>query len=473
MPQVNTSDIQARYNEQLARLYYLVEYSPDDVLAYVLSGVDLSDINIIVSADVDSLPNLQYGNPNVPDGMVYFVQSLGIIVISSNGKWLTLDGVTIRTDTVFGQVWGWGCNGSGRLGDNTTVNKSSPVSVVGGFNDWCQVSAAYSHTMAVRSNGTLWAWGAGGNGALGTNNTNNTSSPVSVVGGFTDWCQVTAGGFGGATTGFSLGVRTNGTLWAWGFNASGNLGDNTGTNRSSPVSVVGGFTDWCQVSASIFNTNFTLAVRQNGTAWAWGCNSCGGPGQLGDGTTVNKSSPVSVVGGFTDWCQISAGDKSSLAVRQNGTLWAWGYNGGGVGMLGNNSTTNRSSPVSVVGGFTDWCQVSIGAVHSLGVRQNGTAWAWGSNSQGRLGDNTTVAKSSPISVVGGFTDWCQVSAGSGHSLGVRQNGSAWGWGCGCIGRLGDNTTVNKSSPVSVIGGFNDWCQVSAGYSQSLAIRNLG
>jgi alpha-tubulin suppressor-like RCC1 family protein len=467
MPQVNTSNIQARYNEQLARLYYLVEYSPDDVLAYVLSGVDLSDINIIVATDVESLPNLQYGTTGQPDGMVYFVQSLGIIVISSNSKWLTLDGVTIRTDTAFGVAWAWGCNSVGQLGDNTIVSKSSPVSVIGGFTNWCQVSSGFNHSLAVRTNGTAWAWGAGGNGALGNNCTTSFSSPVSVVGGFCDWCQVSSGGFGGASTGFSLGVRTNGSLWAWGFNAGGALGNNCTAARSSPVSVVGGFTDWCQVSASQFNSGFTVAVRQNGTAWAWGCNSCSGEPTLGDNTTVDKSSPVSVVGGFTDWCQVSAGNAHSVAVRQNGTAWAWGCNSSG--QLGDNTTVARSSPVSVVGGFTDWCQVSAGNNHSLGVRQEGTAWAWGINNCGQLGDNTVVNKSSPVSVVGGYTDWCQISGGGAHSLGIRTNGTAWAWGCNEVGQLGDNTTVAKSSPVSVVGEFTNWCQVSGGFAQSLGI----
>jgi alpha-tubulin suppressor-like RCC1 family protein len=173
------------------------------------------------------------------------------------------------------------------------------------------------------------------------------------------------------------------------------------------------------------------------------------------------------VGGFTDWCQVSAGIYSSLAVRQNGTAWGWGYNG--QGRLGTDNTTNTSSPVSVVGGFTDWCQVSA-CQYSLGVRQNGTAWAWGRGGDGRLGDNTTVNKSSPVSVVGGFTNWCQVSAAYKESIGVRQSGTAWAWGANNAGQLGDNSTVNKSSPVSVVGGFTDWCQVAAGDGMSAGIR---
>jgi alpha-tubulin suppressor-like RCC1 family protein len=355
-------------------------------------------------------------------------------------------------------AWGWGCNSAGHVGDNTIANKVSPVSVVGGFTDWCQVGTGTLHSIGVRTNGTAWAWGNNAQGMLGDNTITNRSSPVSVVGGFTDWRQVSGG------CGHSLGVRSNGTVWAWGCAFNGQLGNNSTTNRSSPVSVLGGFTDWCQVSAGCLHS---LGVRRNGTAWAWGSNTCG---RLGDNTVTNRSSPVSVVGGFTDWCQVSGGGFHSLGLRSNGTVWAWGCNS--VGQLGTNTLTSRSSPVSVVGGFTDWCQVSAGDGHSLGVRTNGTAWAWGNGGNGRLGDNTTTAKSSPVSVVGGFTNWCQVSAGASHSLGLRTNGTLWSWGYGSGGKLGDGGTTQRTSPVSVVGGFTDWCQVSAGCGHSLAIRRV-
>jgi alpha-tubulin suppressor-like RCC1 family protein len=361
-------------------------------------------------------------------------------------------------NTSQGLAWSWGCNVTSQLGDGTIVAKSSPVSVAGGFTDWCQVSVGCLHALGIRTNGTAWAWGYNSSGRLGDGTTTARSSPVSVVGGFTDWCQVSAG------RGFSSGVRTNGTVWSWGANGCGQLGDNTVVDKSSPVSVVGGFTDWYQVAGG---TNHSLAIRTNGTAWAWGANGCG---QLGDNTVVDKSSPVSVVGGFTDWCQVSAGGGHSLGVRTNGTAWAWGYNS--IGRLGDGTVTNRSSPVSVVGGFTNWCQIAAGGYHSMALRCNGTLWGWGYNSVGRLGDGTTTARSSPVSVVGGFTDWCQVSAGNNFTLALRTNGTAWSWGYNNCGRLGDGTIVNKSSPVSVVGGFTDWCQVSAGYVSSSALRGI-
>ena len=243
MPDINLSQIQQQLVQEAAKLYYAVDYTPDDVLSVALTGVNLNDVNIIVVNTIEDLPNLQYGNPNVPNGMVYFVQSLGIIVISSNSTWLTLDGVTVRTDAAFGVTWAWGGDLFGGLGDNSVVDKSSPVLVVGGFTDWCQVSAGMLFTLAVRQNGTAWAWGFNSNGQLGDNTTAAKSSPVSVVGGFTDWCQVSAGDC------FSLGVRQSGSAWAWGSALCGRLGDNTIVSKSSPVSVVGQFTDWGQISA--------------------------------------------------------------------------------------------------------------------------------------------------------------------------------------------------------------------------------
>ena len=465
MPQVNTSNIQARYNEQLARLYYLVDYTPDDVLAYVLSGIDLSDINIIVTTDVDSLPYLYYGSSLLPSGMVYFVQSLGIIVISSANTWLTLDKVIVRTDTDYARtVWSWGCNSYGQFGDNSVVSKSSPVSVVGGFTDWCQVSAGCEHTLGVRTNGTIWAWGAGDSGRLGDNCVSNRSSPVSVIGGFTDWSQVAAGFRS------SFGLRTNGTIWSWGYNGAGNLGDGTTVTKSSPVSVIGGFTDWCQVAASGTSNSvchWALAVRQNGTAWAWGYNSCG---QLGNNSTASRSSPVSVVGGFTDWCQVSAGAQHSMGLRQTGQLYAWGN--GSNGRLGNNSTATQLQPVAVVGGFTDWCQFNAGGLNSFAIRTNGTLWAWGEAGTGALGNNCATyagSKLSPVSVLGGFTDWCQVSGGYRFALAVRQNGSAWAWGWNCFGNLGTNNTTSRSSPVSIVGISSNWFQVSGGRQFSAGV----
>jgi alpha-tubulin suppressor-like RCC1 family protein len=370
--------------------------------------------------------------------------------LAFGGAWTSI------MDTALNSAWAWGYNNRGALGDNTTVTKSSPVSVVGGFTDWVQISAGNYHTVGLRANGSAWTWGRNNRAELGDGTTVSKSSPVSVVGGFTDWVQISGGDE------HNVGIRTNGTAWAWGGGSSGRLGNSSTIDRSSPVSVVGGFTDWVQVETG---SNHTVGVRANGTAWAWGSNT---NGRLGDDTTVAKSSPVSVVGGFTDWVQLSGGSSHTVGLRSNGTAWAWGNNGSG--RLGDNTTVSKRSPVSVVGGFVDWVQLSAGGDHTVGLRSNGTVWTWGSGTNGRLGDSTTVAKSSPVSVAFGFTDWVQVSAGQNHNIGLRANGTAWVWGYNTSGQLGTGTTVSRTNPGQIVGGLTDWVQVSAGFVHTAALR---
>jgi alpha-tubulin suppressor-like RCC1 family protein len=439
---VNNAAAEATTDGTSSTLYYLQ-------LAKAVQQLNMGQIRTV--ANIASLPTA-----STHEGWLFFVQDVELLYFSNGTAW---DGVVPIPVPVNG-IWMWGQNCIfstpwGNLGNNSGLNSSSPVSVVGGFTDWCQVSAGRAVTLAVRTNGSLWSWGQNNpGGVLGDNTLVNKSSPVSVIGGFTDWCQVSAG------ISFSLAVRQNGTAWAWGQNNYGQLGADNTTSRSSPVSVVGGFCDWCQISAGYRQS---LAVRTNGTLWAWGNN---GSGRLGDNTTVSKSSPVSVVGGFTDWCRVSLG-YHSMALRQNGTIWAWGCNN--VGQLGDNTVVNKSSPVSVIGGFTDWCQLSAGARHGLAIRTNGSAWSWGQNSWGQLGTSSYSNCSSPVSVVGGFTDWCQVSGAYQSSFGLRTNGTIFSWGRGTYGALGDNSTSEKNSPASIAGGFTDWICLS--YPQSTSFSS--
>lgn len=377
--------------------------------------------------------------------------------IENELKYTFSNGVSWNINSIIQQpyvnIWSFGTNTSGQLGNGSIITSNLPITVLTSFTDWIQASAGQAHSLGLRSDGTAWAWGTNTDGRLGDGSLTAKSSPVSVVGGFTNWIQLSAGGF------HSLGIRANGTAWSWGLGTDGRLGTNSIASASSPVSVVGGFTDWVQVSAG---GAFSLGVRANGTAWAWGVN---GGSQLGNGvTTTPSSSPVSVVGGFTDWIQVSAGTFHSLGLRANGTAWAWGTNTDG--RLGDNTTVTKSSPVSVVGGFTDWIQVSAGPVHSLGLRANGTAWSWGSAASGVLGDGTVVSKSSPVSVVGGFTDWVHVQAASSNSTALRSNGIIFEWGV----RFGAGNTASSSSPVSIVGGFSDWVNISATSSHSIGIR---
>ena len=417
-------------------------------LAQISSVQPSLDVSYHAVATLDDLPDAAANT-----GRVVYVQSEAEHYFSNGTFWskdyTSTEGV-MPTPAIT-----WGSNGNGQLGDGTAVAKSSPVTVVGGIADWAQVAAGFYHSVGVTTTGVAYAWGSNINGQLGDGTAVAKSSPVTVVGGITDWAQVSAG------NNHSLGVTATGVAYAWGNNFYGQLGDNTVTNRSSPVTVVGGITDWAQVSAGSYHS---VGVTTTGVAYAWGNNFYG---QLGDNTVTNRSSPVTVVGGITNWAQVSAGDLHSLGVTTTGVAYGWGSNI--YGGLGDGTTVAKSSPITVIGGITNWAQVEGGGRHSVGVTTTGVAYAWGLNINGQLGDGTAVSKLSPVTVVGGITDWAQVSAGGEHSVGVTTTGVAYAWGSNGNGQLGDGTTANRSSPVTVVGGITDWAQVSAGLYYSLAI----
>ncbi|HQF79165.1 MAG TPA: chromosome condensation regulator RCC1, partial [Spirochaetota bacterium] len=326
----------------------------------------------------------------------------------------------------------------------------------GSSTDWASVSCGGSHTVAIKSNGTLWAWGYNYYGQLGDGTTANKSSPVQIGGGSTDWASVSCG------NDHTVAIKSNKTLWAWGYNSSGQLGDGTIENKLSPVRI-GVSTDWASVSCG---RDHTIALKLDGTLWTWGNN---GFGQLGDGTTgSNKSSPVQI-GSSTDWASVSCGISHTVAIKSNGSLWAWGYNNSG--RLGDGTTANKSSPIQI-GVSTDWASVSCGGGHTVAIKSNGTLWAWGYNYYGQLGDGTTANKSSPVQIGGGSTDWASVSCGNDHTVAIKSNKTLWAWGYNGSGQLGDGTTGNKSSPVQ-IGSSTDWASVSCGGSHTVAIKSNG
>jgi alpha-tubulin suppressor-like RCC1 family protein len=385
-------------------------------------------------------------------GEVYLVENDDDLYVNIGSQWNSLNNETVNAAS----AWGSGTNG--RLGDNTTVSKSSPVSVVGGILGWSQISSGSYNSAGITNTRIAYCWGANDDGQLGTGNTTSTSSPVTVVGGITNWRQISVGGK------HSIAITLTGIAYGWGNGGSGRLGTGNTTNRSSPVTVVGGITNWSQVSTGL---NHTLGLTSAGIAYAWGENLFG---TLGTGNTTNRSSPVTVVGGITNWSQLSAGTNHSVGLTSTGIAYAWGRNY--FGNLGDGTTVNKSSPVTVVGGITNWSQLSAGGAHILGLTSTGTVYAWGGNNAGQLGTGNTTSTSSPVTVLGGITNWSQVSAGGSHSLGLTSTGIAYAWGSNDGGALGDGTATNRSSPVTVVGGITNWTQLSASDNISLALRSI-
>lgn len=350
------------------------------------------------------------------------------------------------------ELYAWGLNSNWQLGLNDQVSRSSPVQV-GALINWSQVSGGNTFSAAIKTDGTLWTWGFNGAGQLGDNTVGFSKSSPIQIGALTNWYQVSA-----ATSGdHAISIKTDGTLWAWGDNIQGAIGNNTVTSRSSPVQV-GALTDWAQISAG-YRTSFS--VKTNGTIWGWGRNNFG---ELGINDTLSRSSPVQI-GSLTNWSQVSAGGLFTISIKTDGTLWAWGSNG--AGQLGDNSTVLKSSPVQV-GSLTNWSKISAGDISSSSIKTDGTLWSWGRNNlSGPLGDGTVVNKSSPVQI-GAQTNWSQISVGSDFAMSIKTDGTLWVWGRNNEGQLGNNTVISVSSPVQV-GALTDWFKISAGDSHSLAI----
>ena len=304
---------------------------------------------------------------------------------------------------------------------------------------------------------TLFTWGLGTTGQLGDNTVANKSNPIQTVTGGINWKQVSSGSTHTAA------IKTDGTLWTWGFGTAGQLGNNAATSRSSPVQTVTFGTNWKSVACGF---NHTAAIKTDGTLWAWGSNS----GNLGDNTNVDKSSPVQTITFGTNWKQVSAGENHMAAVKSDGTLWSCGLNSSG--QLGENTVISRSSPVQTITFGTNWKQVFCGTNHTAAIKADGTLWSWGLGTSGQLGDNTILSKSSPVQTVAYGTNWKQVSVSAGsNTAAIKADGTLWSWGLGTSGQLGDNTILSKSSPVQTVAYGTNWKQVACGASWTAAVTN--
>lgn len=309
---------------------------------------------------------------------------------------------------------------------------------------WLEVSMGFRHVLAIHEDHTLWAWGYNGSGQLGTGTTNAESAPVQL-GTDNDWVAVAAG------NSHSVALKSNGTLWAWGENLYGQVGQGTDLFVLEPLQV-GTDTDWWQVAAG---SRHTIALRTAGTLWGWGENASG---QLGDGTFLNHAAPFPC-GTATDWTDIDAQGFHSMGLKNaSSTLWVWGDNN--YGQVGNGSGTSEGSPVQVL---TDCSAMSAGYYYCSAIKTNGTLWAWGNNVSNELGQGNNQTEPLPVQV-GTANDWSLVDAGFSHTLGIRSVGNMYAWGANQQGELGTGDNLPLAVPTFIA---NDRGGVHAGNGSSL------
>jgi alpha-tubulin suppressor-like RCC1 family protein len=317
---------------------------------------------------------------------------------------------------------------------------------------WQTFSLGYNHTMAIKPDGTLWGWGANTNGELGNGTVTGTPIPIQI-GIQSNWLKVVAGDRN------TMAIKTDGTLWVWGDNLFGQVGNNTSSNNVTIPTQVGIDTDWNSMSAGF---EHVAAIKNNGTLWVWGS---GGNGQIGNNLLLNRALPTQV-GLDTDWTTVCTGLSTTMALKSNGSLWSWGRNDLGQLGLGFGSI-NRKVPVQV--GGTDWVKISTKSSHTSAIKSDGTLWHWGRQTGG---SPTFITNLNIPTQVGTATNWSKISSGTDHNLAIKTDGSLWAWLGNGSGQLGNNSTTRAFAPVQ-IGSDTNWDSIHGGSQYSAGIKTDG
>jgi len=400
---------------------------------------------------------LERANVTVTNG-AYTSAPLSVVVSNRSASAISAGGFH-SCALVGGQVECWGYNNYGQVGDGTTTQRNNPVLLANPTNV-TQLSAGKYHTCALRSNGTVYCWGQNTYGQIGDGTNTNRHSPTQVrlnAGTYlTDAVQVSSGG------GHTCAIRSNGTVWCWGYNPFGQLGNNSITSTTYPVQA-SGINNAAWVAAG---HNHSCALLSDNTVWCWGYNAYG---EVGDGSTLNRTTPRQVVGpggsGYlTGVTGLSSGRFHSCALLSDGSAYCWGDNDNGE--LGDGTTTSSSIPVRA-GEISTAVTVNAGEYHSCVSLQDGTAQCWGAAAFGQVGDGTTADATSPVTVIGpgGYgvlSGVAAISAGGGnwpdgagsdnyeHTCALLSDGTVVSWGQNIYGQLGNGTTTMSISPVGIL-----------------------
>lgn len=375
------------------------------------------------------------------------------------GNGLAIEGISpgkvhsLALDTA-GNIWSWGVNDKGQLGDVSDRTRFRPEQVIG-ESAVGSIALGASHSLAVKQDGSVRSTGLNDMGQLGLGDFlgRDLFTPLPGTSGFV---EASGNNFN------SLLRKGDGTVWGTGYNYDGNIGDGTTIQRTSPVQA-SSMSGAISVSAGYHHS---VALKQNGTVWAWGSNYVG---QLGDGTGNPRAVPTQLtsLSGIT---AVAAGSGHTLALKSDGTVWAWGHNADG--QLGNGTFNNSFTPVQV-NGLTNVIAIKGGTYHSMALKSDGSLWSWGSGYNGQLGNGGTLRQNLPVRTGGtGFGNVKAIAAGKSVAFALKTDGTVWGWGDNGGGQLGDGTRINRLSPVQISGA--DWCTaIITGESSTLALKADG
>ncbi|RAK18722.1 alpha-tubulin suppressor-like RCC1 family protein, partial [Flavobacterium aquaticum] len=335
--------------------------------------------------------------------------------------------VSIKSD---GTLWGWGYSSFGQLG-NTNLMNPTPFQI-GTSTDWHKTFAGVANTFIIKTNGTLWGMGNSEFGLLGNGLTTQVNPTLQQIGTASNWQKISA------STQMTIGLKTDGTIWGWGQNDQYEMGNNTCcANQLIPIQI-GTANHWMDIESTSMGAS-AFALKNDGTIWGWGLNTAG---LLGNSTVMARSVPTQL-NADTDWASIHVGVAHILALKTNGTLWSFG--GGEFGQTGDNfpSSYYRDTPTQV--GTSTWSKVFAGWKVSFGIKPDGTLWAWGLNDVGQLGIGNTTNQFTPVQV-GSDTDWVDVvSGGAGNdqfTIATKSDGTVWAWGDNQVGQYGNGTVGN-------------------------------
>ena len=335
--------------------------------------------------------------------------------------------IALKSD---GSAWAWGGDDSGQLGDGASANRSFPAQITN-LTRLTKIATGARHSLALNSEGTVWVWGCNTDGQLGNGTTNGLNFPSLQ---FHNVFDVAAG------DSFSMVLDSNGYVSAWGNNASGQIGVPPGYDILYPTKVLAAFGNITDVAGG---RHHTLALKSDGTVWAWGSNT---NGQLADRQVLCRYTPRPI-DGLSNVVAVAAGANHSMALKSDGAVLAWGANG--IGQLGIGAPGDTPIP-TCISSLSNIVAVSGGGYHSIALRADGTVWTWGYNGNGQLGDGTIQYRFTPAPI-SGMNGMVAIACGYKHSLGVKWDGTLWAWGLNDHGQLGDGTTTDRDTPVLASG----------------------